>query len=299
MRDHHAHTGRTWILAAAVAALALHAGASVACTSDPDCDDGVVCNGQETCNLATLTCVPGTPPDCSALTGPCGVGICTEPDGCTVNAVPNGNPCEDGDLCTQNDECIEGVCTGTPEIDSDGDSFCDAQELLFGCDALNPAVIPPQPAVYSGGRFGTRAETLLTYALPLGRNVVIPEDPICAENGVCGTDGYCTVGKIGDACTQDTDCDQPPYTCRIVMNQGASPDLTVIKSLVRPMLTEIGHLILPFAPGCARRFDVTLPMFPDRRRGVLVLRVSGTTDGKVRRDRDTIRFFRERPPFLR
>jgi hypothetical protein len=37
---------------------------AVACTTDPECDDGLVCNGSETCNLGTMGCEGGTPVSC-------------------------------------------------------------------------------------------------------------------------------------------------------------------------------------------------------------------------------------------
>jgi hypothetical protein len=34
------------------------------CVVDADCDDGQFCNGAETCDTDTGTCLPGTPVDC-------------------------------------------------------------------------------------------------------------------------------------------------------------------------------------------------------------------------------------------
>ncbi len=43
------------------------------CTSNGMCDDGVFCNGEETCNLTTYECEAGTPPcdDCDTTTDTC------------------------------------------------------------------------------------------------------------------------------------------------------------------------------------------------------------------------------------
>jgi hypothetical protein len=53
-------------------------GAIAGCTADADCDDGLACNGAETCDPATLSCIPGTPVEC---TGVCDTGVCIDPDG--------------------------------------------------------------------------------------------------------------------------------------------------------------------------------------------------------------------------
>jgi hypothetical protein len=83
------------------------------CGNDAQCDDGSICNGTETCNLALETCQAGTPLDCSGLTSPCGLGICSEPTGCAVDPFPDGTPCSDGNFCTEDDVCTGGVCEGT------------------------------------------------------------------------------------------------------------------------------------------------------------------------------------------
>src|SRR5690606_4458605 len=58
-----------------------------ACTVDADCDDGDVCNGIESCNLDTYTCVNGAPP-------------------------AQSSPCDDGRYCTVDDHCAGGACVG-------------------------------------------------------------------------------------------------------------------------------------------------------------------------------------------
>ncbi|MCH7926307.1 MAG: hypothetical protein IIC51_12315 [Planctomycetes bacterium] len=56
------------------------------CTSDAECDDGLFCNGQESCDVATGLCLPGTSP-CLTFEGyaaPCNDfgDNCTEPNPC-------------------------------------------------------------------------------------------------------------------------------------------------------------------------------------------------------------------------
>jgi len=67
------------------------------CTGDAECDDGLFCNGVETCNTGSGTCEAGTPPDC-----------------------------DDGDPCTA-DGCDPSTgCTNDPIPDADTDGACDA-----------------------------------------------------------------------------------------------------------------------------------------------------------------------------
>jgi hypothetical protein len=85
-----------------------------ACTTDPECDDGLFCNGAEMC--IGDTCRPGIDPcpgqSCNEATDECG---------CLVDA-----DCDDGDPCTA-DTCDTGTgdCFNDPVPDTDDDGWCD------------------------------------------------------------------------------------------------------------------------------------------------------------------------------
>jgi hypothetical protein len=87
------------------------------CDGDADCDDGLFCNGAETCDTSTGACVPGTAPDCDDG-NVCTDDSCDPPTGCVH--VNNTAPCDDGDACTTNDTCAAGVCVGGADTDHDG-----------------------------------------------------------------------------------------------------------------------------------------------------------------------------------
>ena len=77
------------------------------------CDDGLFCNGVESCN-AISDCTAGTAPDCSVFNTQCTTGVCNEDsDACNLQNRPNGAACDDGDRCTPTDTCQVGVCTGS------------------------------------------------------------------------------------------------------------------------------------------------------------------------------------------
>jgi len=55
-------------------------GVCLPASSTADCDNGLFCDGQETCSAGV--CYDGDAPDCSELDNACGEGICDDSDGC-------------------------------------------------------------------------------------------------------------------------------------------------------------------------------------------------------------------------
>ncbi|MGD2109673.1 MAG: hypothetical protein PVI86_09805, partial [Phycisphaerae bacterium] len=102
-----------------------------------DCDDGLYCNGTDTC--VSETCVPGSDPcpgqmcdetndicvDC-LVDGDCDdSNVCTD-DACVGGVCQNTNntgPCDDGLYCTDTDTCSGGSCSGSG--DTCPGQFCD------------------------------------------------------------------------------------------------------------------------------------------------------------------------------
>lgn len=96
------------------------------------CADGQTCNSALDC--ASMACVAGTcvstsclvDADCSALTSPCSRGVC-DPQSFLCKAVADhqGEPCDDGLLCTLASTCMDGTCSPTKMVDCSGfDSAC-------------------------------------------------------------------------------------------------------------------------------------------------------------------------------
>ncbi len=92
----------------AVLVLAVLASGCDPCMNNP-CDDGVACNGLETCAAdgGQAVCADGTAVQCDPPT------VCTEPDGACVD------PCVDMD-CDDGDECTIDSC----EVDGEGVGSC-------------------------------------------------------------------------------------------------------------------------------------------------------------------------------
>jgi hypothetical protein len=82
------------------------------------CDDGDVCTVDESCDGAG-SCVGGSALDCDDG-DPYTSDSCDPVSGCQYTPVPDGTACDDGDLCTHNDQVFGGVCVGNAYSCDDG-----------------------------------------------------------------------------------------------------------------------------------------------------------------------------------
>jgi len=103
-------------------------GCVLECTGDADCDDGLFCNGAETCVMGG--CMPGTAPDCDDAV------MCTI-DGCdetadTCRNIPDDGMCGASGTCSASMGCVP-ECTG--DADCDDGLFCNGAEtcVMGGC----------------------------------------------------------------------------------------------------------------------------------------------------------------------
>src|SRR5207249_4118659 len=128
---------------------ALVAGAGAAgygCSNDADCDDGDACNGVESCDLSSGTCVPGTAVDCTDQ-NPCTDDLCDPATGaCSNPEAAAGTVCDDGNACTTGDTCSDGVCVGAALSCDDGNPCTDDS-----CDPATGCVSTPNTAPCDDG----------------------------------------------------------------------------------------------------------------------------------------------------
>ena len=258
----------------------------VSCSSNADCNDGLACTGTETC--VSGSCVAGTPVVCTG--NQCNDSTCGEPSGtCVTTPKVDGFACNDNDVCTTFDTCQAGVCVGTGGADSDGDGFCDQQEIAAGCDPADPLEVPPQANVYSGGRSATGGEVLLTYNSPNQKRLTYSTAPACGAPGACNLVSHlCTSGAVGDPCHVNSDCNHTNM-CRVVINYAASPDLALVQATLRlhhQPKADVSALFAPVSPGCSRKVDIPFP--PGFKHGVLRLKATGTTNARLLKDRDVV-----------
>jgi hypothetical protein len=104
------------------------------------CEDGVHCNGAESCQAGA--CAPGAPVSCTHLDGPCTQGVCREdPAGCASEARNEGQPCPDGLLCNGQELCQAGACQpGQPVDCPQPENPCrraECQEAAGGCQDVD------------------------------------------------------------------------------------------------------------------------------------------------------------------
>jgi alpha-tubulin suppressor-like RCC1 family protein len=138
--------------------------ARVTCTSDVECNDGLFCNGRETCAPASmmadaLGCIPGDAPcaateTCDEPANDCRT-ICEDLDGDGYESVAcGGDDCDDADatrypgateVCDGNDEDCNDATFGFVDADMDGAGSavcCNGTTCGTDCDDANASVRP-------------------------------------------------------------------------------------------------------------------------------------------------------------
>jgi hypothetical protein len=80
------------------------------------CDDGVFCNGADSCESGECAVHAGDPCDGSDGDGNCAEGCDEELDACTAKD-EDDSPCSDGLVCTDGDTCADGVCVPGASVD--------------------------------------------------------------------------------------------------------------------------------------------------------------------------------------
>ena len=175
---------------------ALVAGAGAAgycCSNDADCDDGDACNGVESCDLSSGTCVPGTAVDCTDQ-NPCTDDLCDPATGaCSNPEAAAGTVCDDGNACTTGDTCSDGVCVGAALSCDDGNPCTDDS-----CDPATGCVSTPNTAPCDDRNACTTADTCS------GGHCGGGPAPNCDDGNAC-TD---------DVCNAATGCVNSPYAAR-------------------------------------------------------------------------------------
>lgn len=223
------------------------------CAAVPDdsaCDNGLFCDGEETCS-ATAGCQQGVPPvctgdefcseshqDCVACESAAdcddgsfcnGQEVCDQNGDCQTGTPPS---CDDGVDCTV-DECndVGGVCDHTPDhsycedanptVCSD-EAHCDAQE---GCEYT--PVCPGQVCDPSSGA-AVCVDCMVTAdcddhvgctedACNSGTCINGPNDDNCPNNQICSPQDGCGCPSgfklDGETCVDFDECDPQPGPC--------------------------------------------------------------------------------------
>ncbi|MBK8939605.1 MAG: hypothetical protein IPM79_18795 [Polyangiaceae bacterium] len=145
------------------------AGGCVYTPNNASCNDGLFCNGVETCSV-NQGCVPGTAPSCNDGVG-CTSDSCSNALAACVNA-PNNADCDDGVFCNGTESC-----NPTQDCVTTGPVMCAGDGIACTIEACSEVALG--------------CETTL-------------------NNGLCAQDEYCAPG-IGCSnvppCDDDGDCD--------------------------------------------------------------------------------------------
>ena len=196
------------------------------CEVDADCDDGVFCNGAETCDVEAGECLPGTPP--------CAEELCIEEEDRCLECLEDADCEDDGLFCTGDPVCAEdGTCgfSGDPceegETCNEDEDRCEIQEE-GDFAAANPGVD------FDGFFAGADVEL----------NAPLPEGDFTAAQVSCTFVGWAVNGAgtfdpadatptmytpaVGDTeITATWDCGGVIYALSIGVTVSAEPECTV------------------------------------------------------------------------
>lgn len=139
--------------------------------------------------------------DCDDL-NPCTKDFCeTESEECRHTPLNDG-PCDDGNLCTLDDECFAGVCDGEPAKCDDGNSctknLCAPQE---GC--LHP---PDNGAPCEDGSLCTQKDKCFDGNCAPGAIVVCVDGNYCTDDHCDTATGECVFEFNDEACSDGDPC---------------------------------------------------------------------------------------------
>lgn len=188
-----------------------------ACAGTPyTCDDSLSCTEDQCTGDSNCTHVIG--PSLCAIDGACYETDAMGPDGCNVcdplksteawTSLPDTTPCDDGDLCTLEDQCQQGVCEVVPKDCSDGlDCTTDVCVSESGECAYS---IVADTCLINGACRSPGEVALGTYGCALCN----PEESknswtTADEDDPCDDSQYCTVG---DHCVAGA-CESEPRSC--------------------------------------------------------------------------------------
>jgi len=174
---------------------------TVVCTSNPDCDDNLFCNGVETCDIGAGACVGGI--------NPCPGQLCDESNDTCVDCLVDGD-CDDGDPCTEPEVCVSGNCVPSgvfPDCNTNGvPDECDIS-TMFSLDC-NENGVPDD------------CDLAMVTSLDCNTNGVPDECDVLS-----GFSDDCDENGIPDECESMADCNTngTPDFCDIL--DGTSDDL--------------------------------------------------------------------------
>jgi hypothetical protein len=159
------------------------------------------------------SCVDGGAEDCSALDEDCARGVCLPGTStCATEPLADGLGCDDADLCTTGDQCVAGVCTGTPVDCSGSGDTCNAGICDAGTGACTSEALPDETPCDDSDPC-TEADLCVGGECGGTPKDCSGLDDAC-NTGVCGAGGACEASPVsdgtgcddGDECTENDQC---------------------------------------------------------------------------------------------
>ena len=187
---------------------------TVPCQDDSDCDDGLFCNGAETCDNGS--CAGGTMVDCGDGVD-CTVDSCNEDtDGC--DNPPDDGLCDDGAFCNGAETCdaVNGCTAGADPCAAGGQNCDEVNDVCYSC---GDGVLHDSEDCDPGAPLSHNCcdATDCTFVASGGADPqgVCSGAPECQED-VCDGSGGCTTANLADgtACTDDGEFCTGPEECQ-------------------------------------------------------------------------------------
>jgi len=206
---------------------------ALSCSNDEECDDGVYCNGSETCFDGA--CQDGTPIECTDDGFFCnGSEVCDEANG---GCGQTGDPCDAGFECNEStnkcdslcgnglcdagedcnscsDDCISGSGGGTPGACWKYDGICHPKKEGVECADCNPGFCCGN-GVCEAGENSLDCE-IDCPPTTCGDFTCDPGEDKCSCPDDCGQPQVSEVGfcsdNVNNDCDDDTDCDDSDCT---------------------------------------------------------------------------------------
>ncbi len=222
-------------------------------------DDGAPCQDDNPCTVGdtckTGSCEPGKPKICET-TSACELASCDQISGkCKLTAAVEGLPCDDKQACSEKDQCLSGICKGSPKTCVDGnactDDSCDSKSgCVFaansiGCDDKNACTTGDHCEGGSCVGLAKQVSSDCSDGNPCTNDACdpvldclhVPNQAKCDDGNPCTAgdtcsnlqcvpgpnacaclqDGDCAAQEDGDPCNGTLYCDKQfaPYLCKI------------------------------------------------------------------------------------
>jgi formylglycine-generating enzyme required for sulfatase activity len=148
------------------------------CQSDLDClqyDDGNLCNGLVVCEGGLCEALADSAVECMQPDNPCLTVSCVADSGdCVETALPDMTYCDDENICTLDDVCKIGVCSGKPVNCEEGNK-CTIDSCVAGVGCVHVAKECPHQPCHTA-----------KCVVPSGECLYLPVD--CFDGNPCTVD---------------------------------------------------------------------------------------------------------------